>query len=90
MATSLKIGDALKGRIDQIASQRQRSPQGIMLEALEQYVEREEAKESFRAEALASLAAYRENGLHLTGRETTEWLERWGTDNDGPAPACHT
>ncbi|TXT17829.1 MAG: hypothetical protein FD132_2298 [bacterium] len=38
MATSLKIDDALKGRIQHLASQRRRSPHWIMLEAIQQYV----------------------------------------------------
>ena len=54
MATSIKIDDELKGRIQQLASQRQRSSHWIMREAITQYVEREEARESFKQEALAS------------------------------------
>ena len=46
MATSLKIEEALKGRVQHLASQRRRSPHWIMLEAIQQYVEREEARES--------------------------------------------
>jgi len=59
MATSLKI-DALnlKGRVQHLASQRRRSPHWIILEAIQQYVEREEARESFKQEGLASWAAY--------------------------------
>ena len=47
MATSLKIDDTLKGRVQHLARQRRRSPHWIMLEAIQQYVEREEARESF-------------------------------------------
>lgn len=36
MATSLKIDDAPKGRFQQLASQRRRSPHSIMLEAIQQ------------------------------------------------------
>ncbi|MGH8191325.1 MAG: CopG family ribbon-helix-helix protein, partial [Rhodanobacteraceae bacterium] len=48
MATSLKIDDALKDRVQRLASQRRRSPHWIMLEAIQEYVEREEARESFK------------------------------------------
>jgi predicted transcriptional regulator len=89
MATSLKIDDALKGRVQQLASQRRRSSHWIMLEAIQQYVEREEAREGFRQEALASWAAYRETGRHLTGEEVRTWLSTWGTDDEKPAPECH-
>lgn len=89
MATSLKIDDALKGRVQQLASQRRRSPHWIMLEAIQQYVEREEARERFKIEALASWAAYKETGRHLTGQEVRTWLNTWGTDDESAVPNCH-
>jgi predicted transcriptional regulator len=89
MATSLKINDTLKGRVQQLASQRRRSPHWIMLEAIQQYVEREEARESFKQEALASWTAYKETGRHLTGQEIRTWLNTWGTDDESTVPECH-
>lgn len=89
MATSLKIDDPLKDRVQHLASQRRRSPHSIMLEAIEQYVEREESRERFKQEALASWAAYKETGRHLTGEEVRTWLNTWGTDEERSVPACH-
>ncbi|HEV7250228.1 MAG TPA: CopG family ribbon-helix-helix protein [Shinella sp.] len=89
MATSLKIDDGLKSRVQQLASQRRRSPHWIMLEAIQQYVEREEAREDFKQEALASWAAYRETGRHLTGAEARTWLNSWGTEDEKAVPECH-
>jgi len=88
MATSLKIDDTLKGRVQQLASQRRRSPHWIMLEAIQQYVEREEARESFKQEALASWSAYTETGRHLTGQEVRTWLNTWGTDEEKAVQDC--
>ena len=89
MATSLKIDDTLKSRVQHLASQRRRSPHWIMLEAIRQYVEREEAREDFKQEALASWAAYQETGRHLTGQEVHAWLNTWGTDAEKAMPECH-
>jgi predicted transcriptional regulator len=89
MATSLKIDDALKGRVQQLANQRRRSSHWIMLEAIQQYVEREEARERFKQEALASWAAYKETGRHLTGEEVRTWLNTWGTKDENAGPECH-
>lgn len=89
MATSIKIDDTLKGRVQLLASQRRRSPHWIMLEAIQQYVEREEARERFKQEALASWAAYKETGRHLTGQEARTWLNTWGTNDERPVPECH-
>ncbi|MDR2030867.1 MAG: CopG family ribbon-helix-helix protein [Azoarcus sp.] len=89
MATSLKIDDAREGRIRHLADQRRRSPHWIMLEAIQQYVEREEARESFSQEALASWAAHQENGRHLTGPEVRAWVNSWGTEDERVVPGCH-
>lgn len=88
MATSIKIDDELKSRVQDLAKQRRRSAHWVMLEAIEQYVTREEAHESFKQEALASWQSYRETGLHLTGQEVRGWLDSWGENEEG-APECH-
>ena len=88
MAISLKIDDELKGRVQQLATLRDRSPHWIMREAIKQYVEHEEARESFRQEAMASWTAYRETGRHLSGDEIAAWLGGWGTDAEAELPEC--
>ncbi|MCX2721209.1 CopG family ribbon-helix-helix protein [Roseibium salinum] len=88
MATSLKISDELKGRVQQLARQRRRSAHWIMLEAIQQYVAREEAREDFLREALTSWADYQETGEHLTGQEVRSWLDSWGSDDEEAAPEC--
>lgn len=60
MATSIKIDDDLRDRIQHLA----------------------EAKERFKAEALASWSSYKETGMHLTGEEVQDWLSTWGTDRE--------
>jgi predicted transcriptional regulator len=67
MPTSVKIDAELKARIQQLADARQRSAHWIMREAIRDYVDREESKESFKQEALNSWTAYQETGQHLTG-----------------------
>jgi predicted transcriptional regulator len=89
MATSLKIDDALKARVQRLAGLRQRTAHWIMREAIAQYVAREEARESFKQEATASWAAYRETGRHLTGQEMRTWLDTWGTEVETALPECH-
>ncbi len=89
MAISIKIDDTLKGRVQHLARERSRSPHWIMLDAIQQYVEREEARENFKKEALASWAAYKETGRHLTGQEIRTWLNTWGTEDEHAVPECH-
>ena len=60
-----------------------------MREAIAQYVEREEARESFKQEALASWAEYQATGQHLTGGEVRDWLRGWGSEAEADLPECH-
>jgi predicted transcriptional regulator len=89
MATSIKLDDDLNSRVRRLAEQRRRSPHWIMREAIREYVTREEARESFRQEAMASWLAYRETGRHLTGDEVRAWLDGWGAEVEDEPPACH-
>lgn len=68
---------------------RHRSAHWITREAIRIYVEREEARESFKQEALAFWTAYQETGQHLAGQEVRDWLSAWGTDKETENPHCH-
>ncbi len=89
MAVSVKLDDELKGRVQQLADSRRRSAHWIMREAIEQYVTREEAHESFTQEALASWQEFQETGEHLTGEEVRAWLRGWGSEAETAPPKCH-
>ncbi len=89
MATSVKLDDELKSRIQRLADMRHRSAHWIMREAIRNYVEHEEARENFKQEALASWRAYQETGQHLSGQEVRDWLNTWGTDKEAEIPQCH-
>lgn len=89
MATSLKLDDAIKARVQNLAAARDRSAHWVMREAIRQYVEREEQREAFHQDALRAWAHYQETGLHLTGDEVETWLRSWGTPGEIERPKCH-
>jgi predicted transcriptional regulator len=89
VATSIKLSDDLKARISKLSEQRKRSAHWIMLEAIQQYVDREEARKSFKQEAEASWAEFQATGMHLSGDETRAWLGAWGTDAKTEVPPRH-
>ena len=60
-----------------------------MREAIEQYIEREEAGERFNEDTLAAWAAYQANGEHITGEEADAWLARLEAGEDASPPAPH-
>lgn len=89
MALSVKLDAMQQDRLRQLAEQRDRSPHYLMREAIQQYLDREEARESFLREAMASWEHYRETGLHVTGDEFATWLDGWGTDKETAPPEPH-
>jgi predicted transcriptional regulator len=89
MATSVKLDAELTDRLKRLAGRRQRTPHALMREAIREYVEREEARERFKEEALASWTAFQETGRHLSGEELRDWLDTWGSDAETEAPDCH-
>ena len=89
MATSIKLDENLKNRIQKLAEVRHRSAHWMMREAIQQYVNREEAREKFMQEALESWKKFQETGLHLTHQELDTWLDTWGTDKEKEIPKCH-
>lgn len=60
VATSIKLDDEMKQRIQKLAGLRRRSAHWILREAIAQYVEREEARESFKQEARESWTEFQE------------------------------
>jgi predicted transcriptional regulator len=89
MATSIKLDEDLKGRVQRLATLRDRSAHWLMREAIEQYVVREEKRESFKQDARHAWADYQAGGLHLTHKEADEWLAQLEAGEDLEPPACH-
>ncbi|MGN6450341.1 MAG: CopG family ribbon-helix-helix protein [Brucella intermedia] len=88
-ATSIKLDDELKGRVQHLAQARQRTSHWIMREAIAQYVEREEKREAFKQDALRASEEYQRTGLHLTFEEADAWLVRLEAGEDAELPKCH-
>ena len=72
-----------------LAETRHRSAHSMMLEAINQYLKREERLEQFRDEMEDVWEEYQRTGLHATGEEVFSWMESWFTDDEKPVPACH-
>lgn len=87
--TTLRIEQDIKDRLKTLAEDRHSSAHALMLEAITEYVEREEKRGQYRKEAQAAWAEYQATGEHLTAEETIAWLESWGSESDRDAPACH-
>ena len=89
LSTSIKIPGELKERIQNLAEVRQRTPHGLMLQALETFVSREEQRESLRQEGIAAWEEFQRTGLHLTGDEVRGWIDQIRQGKKVPMPKCH-
>ena len=87
--TSLKLDADTKERLARLAAARRRSAHWLMREAIEQYVEREEAREQLRGDALAAWLEYQATGRHVTAEEADAWLARLEAGEDAAPPAPH-
>lgn len=88
-AIAVKIDTETKDRMKRLATAKRRSTHWLMKEAIGQYIEREEKRESFRQDALKAWDEYQATGLHVTAEEADAWLASWGNENELPVPVCH-
>ena len=86
---SLKLDQTEHDRLKVLAESKHRKPHFLMKEAIRQYLDREEFRESFKQEALTSWREYKESGQHLTGDEVSAWLDTWGSKQEKAIPPCH-
>jgi predicted transcriptional regulator len=89
-ATSVKLDDGMKGRVQHLAESRKRTSHWIIREAISQYVEREEKREAFRQDCIRAWDAYQETGLHVTHAEADAWLAQLAAGDDQEPPECHS
>jgi len=87
--TSLQLDAELKERIQRLATVHRCAPQSSLLEAIEQYVVREEQKEKFSQDTLEAWNEYQQTGLHVTAEEADAWLDRLASGEAAEPPICH-
>ena len=87
--TTIKIDSETKERVKRLADARHRSAHWMILEAIRQYVGREEKRESMRQDGLRAWSDYQTNGLYLTHEEADAWMAKLEAGHDVEPPACH-
>jgi len=75
MAVSLRVPDPLKKRIEKLARMRATTPHALMLEAIGEKLEAEEAREALIAEAKRRLARMKKGGAGIPATEVFAYLE---------------
>jgi len=88
-STTLKVDQKIKERVKRLADARHRSPHRLMLDAISEYVEREEKREAFRQDGIRAWEKYQVTGLHVTHDEADAWLAKLEEGQDAELPTCH-
>lgn len=88
-STTLKVDQSIKERIKRLADARHRTPHRVMLDAICEYVEREEKREAFRQDGIRAWEEYQATGLHVTFDEADAWLAKLENGQDSTLPECH-
>ena len=86
---AIKIDEDTRERVKRLAEARHRSSHWMMLEAIRQYVEREEMREAFRQDGIRAWNEYQSTGLQVTLEEADAWLARLEAGEDAEPPECH-
>ena len=86
---AIKIDLDMKERVKRLAEARHRTPHWLMREAIRQYVEREEKRETFRQDGIRAWNEYQATGLHVTLEEADVWLAKMESGQDVEPPECH-
>lgn len=88
-STSIKLRDGMRERLKTVAGKKNRTPNWVMREAIEQYLTREEAEAEFRREAQESYQEYLATGLHVTQDEMDVWFDAIARGENPPMPKPH-
>ena len=86
---AIKIDDDTRERVKRLAEARHRSSHWMMLEAIRQYVEREEKREAFRQDGMRAWNEYQATGLYVSLEEADAWLAQLEEGKDVEPPECH-
>lgn len=87
--TTIKIDQSTKERVKRLADARQRTSHWMILEAIREYVDREEKREAFRQAGIRAWNEYQATGLHVTLEEADAWLAELEAGHEVDPPECH-
>ena len=87
---TVKLEDRERQSLKLLAAAKQRTPHFLMKEAIQRYIEDEEAEQAAIEAAAASLAHFKKTGLHTTLDEVKSWAKAVQKDRSKKMPACHT
>ena len=87
---AIKLDQDTRDRLKRLVDAKGRSTHWMLRQAVSQFIEREEAREAFRAAGLQAWDQYQVTGLHVTHEEADAWLARLQAGEQVPVPQGHS
>jgi predicted transcriptional regulator len=88
--TSIKLGQSRKDLLAQLAQRKKRSAHSLVLEAVDLYIQHQQAVADFEDQAIRSYEQMRATGMHVTLEEMQAWLRELETNPNAPFPKSHS
>lgn len=82
----VKLDEELQKRLKALGERMDRSPHWLMKKAIAEFVERAEEEERERQLLLDRWNRYQESGEGIAHAAVVQWLETWGTEQEGSCP----
>lgn len=86
---NIRLPEGLRPRLDSLSARRDRSLNALVVQAVINFVEREERREAVRQDCLAAHQDYIHTGLHLTAEEVDAWADQLLAGHPADLPKCH-
>ena len=83
---AIKLPETDRERLKRLGEAKKRTAHWLAREAISQYLDREEAAESFKQEAVARWEEFSQTGRSVSNSAVIEWLDSWGTDKELEPP----
>jgi len=87
---TLKLDSAHRDRLKSLAVAKKRTAHYLMKEAIDRYLEAEEAQQAALKSVDDSVAHFEATGLHITLNEFKTWAKDVKADRNAQLPACHS
>jgi predicted transcriptional regulator len=87
---TIKLDSTHRDRLKSLATAKKRTPHYLMKEAIERYIDAEEAEQAALKIVDNSVSHYEMTGLHITLDEVKTWAKEVKTNRNALLPACHT
>ncbi|MDX8380425.1 MAG: hypothetical protein R8K48_10400 [Gallionella sp.] len=86
---SIRIRKDQKTRLTAIAQARDRTAHALAIKALDEFIDKEEARLNYERQAVTAYEKLQATGLHVRADELKAWARSLATPNPEKIPACH-